>query len=67
MCKPTDCELWKIREGLKLMGQEGRRQFVQHVTVTCDHYSDIQDVLRFLDRLIAAKCPCDKGDADANS
>ena len=67
MCKPTDCELWKIREGLKLMGQEGRRQFVQHVTVASEHYSHIEAVLRFLDRLIAAKCPCDKGDADANS
>jgi len=62
MCKPTDCPLWEIREGLRIGGFTALR--LAHLMLWDDKYSNRlpADHLLFVDRMLAAKCPCDKGD-----
>jgi len=65
--RPETCELWKIREGLRIGGFTAER--LAHLMSWDDHYSNRvpADHLFFVDLMLAAKCPCEKGDADVNS
>ena len=67
MCEPTECDLWKIREGLKIGGFTAER--LAHLMLWDNEFSNRlpADHLFFVDRMLAAKCPCEKGDADVNS
>ena len=67
MSEPTECDLWKIREGLKIGGFTAER--LAHLMLWDNEFSNRlpADHLFFVDKMLAAKCPCDKGDADANS
>ena len=63
MCEPTECDLWKIREGLRTLGVDKdllcARILVLAGLVDRRHAAD---ELNFVDRMLAAKCPCDEGD-----
>jgi len=62
MCKPETCDLWKIREGLRIGGFTAER--LAHLMLWDDHYSNRlpADHLCFVDKMLAATCPCDTGD-----
>ena len=65
MCKPEQCELWKLREGLKLMGLDSK-EATRRVLRTNAYIGKraANGELAFLDQLLKAKCPCDEGDED---
>ena len=67
MCKPETCDLWKIREGLKMLGVDNEWLLSRiKMLVLLGDNQGAADELRFIDRMLAAECPCEKGDEGAD-